>query len=131
MEEPPTDPQTRLAVDTAPVVDREQPKRGRKKKSLESNGAILRLEARLGRGADMFRSNMDEADYIHITHGQLVLLSLSVICRLTNHYHSIDPDDVFRRYPEGSGHDVLHNSYRLIPPISPIFLAQAQRDTPR
>ena len=77
MEEPPTDPQTRLAVDDAPVVDRAQPKRGRKKKSAESNGATIGFEASLWTAADKLRSNMDAAEYKHITLGLLFLKYIS------------------------------------------------------
>ena len=77
MEEPPIDPQTLLAVDDAPVVDRALPKRGRKKKSAESNDATGGIKASLGTAADKLRSKMDAAEYKHITLGLLFFMYIS------------------------------------------------------
>ncbi len=76
MEEATTNPQTRLIIDEPPA-DEQQPRRGRKKKSSESNGATIGFEASLWTAADKLRSNMDAAEYKHITLGLLFLKYIS------------------------------------------------------
>lgn len=69
--------QTHLVIDDPSVGETEKPKKGRKKKTSESNGATLGFEASLWNAADKLRSNMDAAEYKHITLGLLFLKYIS------------------------------------------------------
>ena len=77
MEEATIEPQARLIIDDPSVGGTEKPKRGRTKKTPESNGATLGFEASLWSAADKLRSNMDAAEYKHIVLGLIFLKYIS------------------------------------------------------
>jgi type I restriction enzyme M protein len=79
MDTTPSNSQTHLILDESSHPEPRQTTRGRRKKNADANGngATLGFEARLWTAADKLRSNMDAAEYKHITLGLLFLKYIS------------------------------------------------------